>query len=202
MSHGTEHHLEEAEHARHHAHDPFDRRVAVTMAIIAALLAGATLQSHRAHNENLRLHIQANDDITAASNQWGYYQAKKNRQYLYEAQAEAVSLTAKDSSIPDAPAEAQKRIAAWKDRAAQYGRDAEKIKSEAEGLDERAREKQHEADAVHHRADRFDYGHLGLELALVVCSVALLTRLRGFWYAGMVIGVIGTVVAASGLVGH
>jgi hypothetical protein len=38
MSHGTEHHLEEAEHAHHHAMDPFNARVAMTMAMIAAAL--------------------------------------------------------------------------------------------------------------------------------------------------------------------
>ena len=54
MSHGTEHHLEHAEHAQHQAHDPFDRRVAVSMAIMAAVLAGVTLASHRGHTEPAR----------------------------------------------------------------------------------------------------------------------------------------------------
>jgi hypothetical protein len=37
-----EHHLEHAEHAQHAAHDPFDRRVTMTIAIIAAMLACVT----------------------------------------------------------------------------------------------------------------------------------------------------------------
>src|SRR5262249_57195037 len=102
MSHGTEHHLEHAEHVQHQAHDPFDRRVAMTMAIAAAVLAGVTMFSHRAHNETLRLlneaslleadagkvkteidtlHTKANIAHTKASDQWGYFQAKKNRLY-------------------------------------------------------------------------------------------------------------------------
>ena len=36
MSQGTEHHVEEAEHAAHAAHNPFDRKVALSMAIVAA----------------------------------------------------------------------------------------------------------------------------------------------------------------------
>src|SRR5207237_3555229 len=83
MTHGTEHHLEHAEHVQHHAHDPFDRRVAMTMAIVAAVLACGGMLSHRTHNETLKLHIMANDDITEASTRWGYYQAKHNRGYQY-----------------------------------------------------------------------------------------------------------------------
>jgi len=55
----TEHHLEHAEHAQHAAHSPFDRRVTMTIAIIAAMLACVTLLSHRAHNETLALEIEA-----------------------------------------------------------------------------------------------------------------------------------------------
>src|SRR4051812_34094187 len=71
MAHGTEHHLEEAHHAEHARHDPFDRRVAMTMAIVAAALACVTMLSHRAHNETLK-------NTTEAANQWAYFQAKKN----------------------------------------------------------------------------------------------------------------------------
>ena len=42
--------MEHAEHAVHAAHDPFDRRVSMTIAIVAAALACITMLSHRAHN--------------------------------------------------------------------------------------------------------------------------------------------------------
>src|SRR6266446_2845043 len=84
MSHGPEHHIEHAEHAAHAAHDPFDTRVILSITIITALLAAATMLSHRAHNATLQLQLRANDSFTEASNQWNYFQSKKNRQYLYE----------------------------------------------------------------------------------------------------------------------
>src|SRR5262249_36365634 len=77
----TEHHLEHAEHAQHAAHSPFDRRVTMTIAIIAALLACVTLLSHRAHNETLALEIEAGQFSTSATDKWNQYQAKKIRQY-------------------------------------------------------------------------------------------------------------------------
>jgi hypothetical protein len=202
MTEGIEHHLEQAEHAQHHAHDPFDRRVAMTMAILAAVLAGVTMASHRAHNETLNLHIRASANITEASDKWGYYQAKKNRQYMFEADASALSLSAKDAGDPMIGTRANQQIAQWKETAATYKKDADDIKQVAENFEKASVDKLKEAEAVHHKADRFDYGHLGLDLALVLCSVAVLTKQRGFWITGSAIGIIGAIVAASGFLAH
>src|SRR5690349_7982327 len=59
-------HLEHAEHAGHAA-DPFDRRVAVSVAVVAALLAGISMLGHRKHNEVLQLQGDANRLTTQAS---------------------------------------------------------------------------------------------------------------------------------------
>ena len=85
MGHTTDKRLEHAEHTQHHAHDPFDRRVALTMAIIAAILAGVTLLSHRGHTETLRLSTQSNIHHTQATDQWNLYQAKNIRSYEFQA---------------------------------------------------------------------------------------------------------------------
>src|SRR5438309_9628107 len=74
-------HIEHNQHAAHASH--FDRRVAVSMAIIAALLATVTLLSHRAHNATLRFQSEANIFQTKASDEWNYYQAKNNRDHAY-----------------------------------------------------------------------------------------------------------------------
>src|SRR5262245_42825476 len=99
MTHGTEQHLEHAEHAQHAALNPFDRQVAMTMAIVAAVLAGVTMLSHRGHNETLRLQAEANSiqteaarlqteaniHHTKASDQWAFYQAKNIRSHEFQA---------------------------------------------------------------------------------------------------------------------
>jgi Domain of unknown function (DUF4337) len=243
MPEGTEHHLEHAEHVQHQAHDPFDRRVAMTMAIMAAVLAGVTMFSHRSHNEVLRLLNEAlltqneargfdtKADIchTRASDQWSYFQAKKNRLYNYEAYADLVTVLAKPGNAPKPAGEEQegaddpkvpddvaKLAKNWKSRAATYSKQADdiekearKLKAEAEQLQEQAQHKQAEAEEktresehVHHQADRLDYGHLGLEFALVLCSVAVLTKQRGFWLTGVGVAVIGALVALSAFLMH
>src|SRR5207244_12945908 len=105
MSHGPEHHIEHAEHAAHAAHDPFDKRVTLTITIVAVLLAAVTLLSHRAHNATLQLQADA-------SNKWNYFQSKKNRQYLYET-ANTQTVILMDMPQPDAVMKS-KEYAEWK----------------------------------------------------------------------------------------
>jgi hypothetical protein len=288
MTHGTEHHLEEAEHVKHAAHDPFDKRVAMTMAIVAAALACVTMLSHRAHNQTLqlqnealreqsesqtaalndknealrlqgealrlqnealrfqadanRLQTDANIRHTQASDQWSYFQAKKNRQYLYESCAELMSVLAKDAGNPSAVERSEKLMTGWKGKAKEYRGDTKKIEEEARALEQAAAKFQAEAQAkqaasqsmqleaqkklqeahakqleaqrkqedkthaqtldksheAHARGDRYDLSELAVEFALVLCSVAVLSKLRGFWYTGIVFGMLGVAVALSG----
>src|SRR5947209_6904095 len=65
---------EEVEEHVHHAHEPFDKRVAGSMAIIAALLAVVSVLGQHFNTEKLLSQQQASD-------QWAYYQAKDIRRY-------------------------------------------------------------------------------------------------------------------------
>jgi hypothetical protein len=202
LGHGTEEHLEHAEHAQHAdhaAHDPFFRRVAMTMAIVAAVLACVTMLSHREHTETLRLQNEATINHTRASDQWSYFQSKKNREYFYDVSGfilEPVAAKADNSKSLLAKADE------WKTKAQKYEQDAAEIQADAKSLTERAEELQKESSHAHHRADRFDLGELGVELALVLCSLAVLTKRSGFWYAGIGFGILGVLVAASAMFLH
>ena len=65
----THEHLEKAEHAAHGA-DPFTIRVAMTMAIIAAILAAVSLIGHRKHNDALQSQGNANRFYTEAARRY------------------------------------------------------------------------------------------------------------------------------------
>src|SRR4051794_33333539 len=91
---GTHEHLEHAEHAQHHSHSGFDRKVAVTMAIIAALLAGLAMLSHRKHNDTL-LHSTTKGQLEVKeSNSWAQYQAKRLRQEMNRLEQKNLALLA------------------------------------------------------------------------------------------------------------
>src|SRR5260370_31113540 len=65
------------EHAHHHHEQPWTLPVAITISILAVLVAMATLMGHRSSIEVVLLQTQASD-------QWAYYQAKNIR--LHEMQ--------------------------------------------------------------------------------------------------------------------
>jgi hypothetical protein len=215
----TEHHLEHAEHVHHAALKPFDRQVAMSMAIIAAGLAGVTLLSHRGHNDTLSLqteanilHTRANISHTRASDMWGFYQAKNIRSHEFQAYLMMAAF------LPSEPANApakQKALKYWADQVEKYEgrkaqdarpgelaeimREARKLEDEAQTLQKEAQVKEQESQRVHHSVNWIDFGHLGLELALVLCSVAILAKVRFFWYSGIVVAVVGAGLALEGV---
>ena len=95
---------EVAEHAVHGGHNPFDRRVAMTMVVVAAVLAGVKVLGHRSHNDTLRHQIEAGVLHTQESDQWAYFQAKKQRQYLFEAEAALLAVLPRESGDGPRPA--------------------------------------------------------------------------------------------------
>jgi len=204
MSLGTEEHLEHAEHAQHPVHDPFFRQVAMTMAIVAAVLACVTMLSHREHTETLRLQSEASIYQTKASDKWAHYQAKKNREYQYEIAEEMLPYlvhtdkgpTSKDSSG------ASFKNENWNQKIARYKEETAEIRKDAEKDEKDAGESQEQSHRAHDRADRYDLGELGVELALVLCSLAVLTKRPRFWHVGIGFGILGAGVAASALFLH
>jgi hypothetical protein len=76
-----------------------------------------------------------------------------------------------------------------------------KIQHKAEGLKEQAEELEEASHAVHKSVDWIDYGHLALDLALVLSTITLLTKQRGFWYIGMASAAVGAAVALVGVAG-
>jgi Domain of unknown function (DUF4337) len=175
--------LEHVEHAQHAALNSFDRKVAMTMAIVAAALACVILLSHREHTKTILLTTQAAD-------QWSFYQAKKGRQHLYEGLSDLVNTNPAAST-----SDLKKSLAKWQANVERYKAEAEEIKEKAEGLHE-------ESELSHHRADRFDLGELGVELAIILCSIAVLTKHERFWFAGIFFGIVGAVVASTGFLLH
>jgi hypothetical protein len=198
MTHGPEHHLEEAEHAQHAAHNPFDRRVTLTMAIVAALLACVTLLSHRAHNLTLQNQIKSNDNITERANVFARYQAKKNRQLLDEALAEFLGVMVPDSAPAPTKEKAKTVGDKWNANARKWKGDAKKIEAEGKALGEDIQKYAEEAHKYHFRADFFDYGELGIQFALILCTISLLIKSRAFWFTGMAAAALGFAVAMAG----
>jgi len=172
-------------HGRHGEHEegPFTLPVTVTLSILAVLVAMVTLLGHRPHTEELLLQAKASD-------QWAYFQAKNIR--LRETQSVADILGAL------APADKEKTAALHE----KYLTEVERYEKEKDQISEQAKDFEKERDLVQRRADRYDAGEVFLEIGLIICSFTLLTKKKGFWFAGIVLGLVGVITAASGILLH
>lgn len=218
MAKNTHERLEHAEHAEHAAADPFDRRVAVSMAIIAAALAGISMIGHRKHNEVLRLVGEAaalRTESSAAevkkSNTFAWYQSKRNRQAQYEGDATLLELGIATAEAQAAGGKMADAVAKSRRESEKYRKDAEKYKHELEDLQKEGEKYGTEAESLmaesrrfseqshhaHKQADRLDIAHLLAEVALVVCSVSMLTKKKAFWLGGCLAAALALAVAGS-----
>ncbi len=195
MSHGHSH-AEEAEHQDHHAQDPFNKRVALTMVIIAVILAGVKVVGHRAHNQTLSLQIESGVSHTRETDLWNLFQAQKIRQHQYETQATALTIIAREGKYSD---KAKEDITKLKERAAGYKKEAEEWKAKAESWQQKGLKQMEDSEHMHHLCDYFDLGEMAVEIGLVLCSLAILVKMRFFWIAGIVAALIGAGIAGVGL---
>ena len=167
------------EHAEHAKHDPTLAPVSVTMAVLAVLVAVVSLMGHRAHTEEVVLQNKSSD-------QWSYYQAKNIRRHSDEILTDLAALN--PSANPEALAKFHEK----------YASEAERYKNEQDEIEKTAKDLEDEVHTEQKRANRFDLGEVFLEVGLVITSITILSGRRMFWYLGMLMGVIGTVVAVTG----
>jgi hypothetical protein len=83
-----------------------------------------------------------------------------------------------------------------------YQGDLERSAGKQKDVQNEARQLEREQEIERRRANRFDLGEVLLEVALVITSITLLTRRRGFWIFGTALGAIGVLITATGFVIH
>jgi Domain of unknown function (DUF4337) len=171
------------EQHEHAAGNPSLRPVSFTISVLAVLVAVVTVLGHRSHTEAVLYQAKASD-------QWNLYQAKKIRQYDTQLTADLLeALPVRD------PAVAGKVIDSYRSHLAKWDQDLTDGENEARGLEAEVR-------GAERKANRFDLGEALLEIGLVIASITLLTRQRGYWYLGMAFGAAGIVAASLGFLIH
>jgi len=162
---------EEVEEHIHHAKEPFDKLVAGTMAAIAALLAIVSVLGQHFNTENLLRQQQSSD-------QWAFYQAKNIRRYVAGATADLLTQAKADPKS-----------------LARYGQDAERYEKEMASIKEKAEALARQSESAGERAESFHGGEVFLEIGIVLSSLAILTKQKGFYYGGSVASAVGLVFA-------
>lgn len=172
-------------HEAHHAHsagDPWARGVAVLVSVLAASLALAEMGEKASQNAYLTHHIAVSDD-------WAFYQAKNLRATVRDTEASLLL------SLPNAADDTvQGRVKAARDYAARMRDEpgADGMKQMAE----KAKQQEHDRDEAFHRYHNFEFTVGALEIAIVLASVSIVTRMRALTIGA---GAVGVAAAAFGL---
>lgn len=164
---------EELEEHVHHAKDPFEKIVAGTMAIIAAVLAVVSVAGLHFSMEEILMQGRASD-------QWAYYQAKDIRRFT----AEATRDTLTELKLGAAGIQT-------------YDKAATKYRKDANDVQQEAREFEHERDRSGEKATRFHIGEVFLELAIVLSSLCILLKNNLLFYGGAVSALIGAGISVT-----
>ena len=163
--------------------DTTARRIAVLIAVLAAALALAEMGEKGAQNAYLTHHIALSDD-------WAFYQAKNARATVWAVQAGILA------NLPNAAdAGPQAEIKRAKENEARL-RDEPRSGDGMKQLAERATVQRAERDEAFHRYHQFELVVGALQIAIVLASVAVVTRI--LWLA-VGAGVIGAIAAGFGL---
>ena len=186
MSETIEHAREGLEHAhqRPRAHtDTTARRIAVLIAVLAAALALADMGEKGAQNAYLTHHIAVSDD-------WAFYQAKNVR----------ATILGGGGRHPCQSAQRRRCRAAGGDQARQGDRGADARRTPGgdgmKQLAERAKAEEAARDEAFHRYHEFELVVGALQIAIVLASVAVVTRILALAVAA---GIIGAVAACFAL---
>lgn len=178
------HHNQGAEH-----NDSAARRVAVLVAVLAAMLAIAQTGEKSSQNAYLTHHIAVSDD-------WAFYQAKNVRAVMRDTEAAMLQ------SLPNAADPAmQARI---KQAQAYAARMQDDPKGDGmKQLAERARQEEHARALAFHRYHTFELVVGALEIAIVLASVSVITRVNALAFGAGMIGLLaglGGIAVAAHLV--
>jgi Domain of unknown function (DUF4337) len=174
MSESLERAHETIEEHAHHS-DPWARGVAILVSILAAVLALSEIGGKAAQNAYLTHHI-------ALSNDWAFYQAKNLRSVVRSSEANLLA------SLPNSTDPA---IQAQIKDAKEYGERMRDDPKGGEGMKQlavKAQAEEADRDEAAHRYHNYEYAVGALEIAIVLASVSIVTRMRALTYGAAAIG--------------
>ena len=172
--------------------DRFKQRAAVSIAILAMLLAITGLGGANAGKE------ATNNNIYAA-NVYAFYQAKNIRQTDYNLAADAIELAflQEGSLNPEARTALKAKAEAYRKTAARYESEPETKEGKKE-LMVRAKDYESKRDHALKQDPYFDYAEALLQIAIVLISVSIVATLPWLAILGGIVGATGGLLMVNG----
>jgi len=165
----------------------FTRRIALTTAIFAVLLAFASLGGNNATKEMMLTQQQSSD-------QWAFYQAKVMREHLYKTSGlrmEADLLERGEAMRPNIRKLYGSILKDIKAEEARYREENKKIEEKAKHLEA-------ERDKYLAKDPYFDYAEVLLQIAIIMASISILAVSRQIFYFAIGSATLGTLFMMNG----
>jgi hypothetical protein len=175
------------EAAQEAARNAFTRRVALTTAIYAVVLAIASLGGSNVMKETLLAQQQASD-------QWAFYQAKVIREHQYRMGALIVALDLLERGASMKPEVRAK----FEDLRQRFAEEEKRYNAEKKDIEKDARTLEHERDVGKAKDINFDFAEVLLQIAIVVSSVSILSQSPALYRVSLVLAAIGTALCLNG----
>lgn len=165
----------------------FTRKVALTTAIYAVVLAITSLGGNNAMKEMLLAQQQASD-------QWAYYQAKVIREHLYRVEKMRLEagLLERSQGVGE---EVRKH---YEELRKKMEAEEKRYNSEKKEIEAEARKLEHERDLNRDRDPYFDYAEVLLQIAIVMATVAILATSPPMYVFSIVLAFVGALLSLNG----
>ena len=192
----TEQH-EQLEHAAHGGHGEgghkegghgHNKRIAILIAVLAALLAVIDSGGKGAQNEQVTANIRASDT-------WSFYQAKNIRQSVAVTASDLLHALTPETLSADQAGRVAKQLADWKSAADKLETNGDNGKKE---LLAKARDYEEERDLALADYHNFEFGGAALQLGIVLASASVITGMPALALVAVGLGGLGTVLGGLG----
>jgi hypothetical protein len=170
----------EIHHETGHESDPMGQKVGILAAVLAVALAIVTIASHRTHTAAIMHKSTANDD-------WQHYQSTRVKYHNLDLGENLLS-------VLHATGDGAEKMRA------DYASQKTKYEEQGKEIQESAKRSEEAAESDERRALRYDIGEGLLEIGLVLSSLYFISKKRFFPVMGVTAGVIGIIVAITGLI--
>jgi hypothetical protein len=162
----------------HDEHDPFVKKVALSVAIFAVILAVAGMGGKNASKDMMSAQMDA-------SNTFAWYQAKSQKEVMYTQKKESLEEADKLSE------QQKQRLDLVTKKLAEYEKEKADLKQQGDDFTAKR--------TLNHRKDGyFDIAELFLQLAIVLASISMLSKARWPWTISLLLAVVGLLLTLNG----
>ena len=171
-----------------HAENPEQKRIGIFISVLAVIMAIVSAATNKQANQTLAKKVEF-------SNGYAFYQAKKQRSFMNEIELKRIQF-----ELAGAPNEAQRQII--EEQKATLTKENDKYKKELPDIQTKADADKAAAEVAEHKHHWFELSEICLHIAVVLCSLVLLTELQIFMKLGMIATVAGLALAAYAQFGN